>query len=139
MNKNKSQEGSLLCPSYICKPGAELYGIVNSSGLIDYLKSTIEVDHTFFAVAQKGREPEKRFRFAGNCAKNGCKHWNKTDHQCGLIDQVIEVIDNNIEGTLQPCPIRIKCRWFRQRGGLACAQCSEVIRNLEASILEATE
>lgn len=30
-----TKEDNLLCPSYICKPGAELYGVVNASGFIN--------------------------------------------------------------------------------------------------------
>lgn len=130
-------EGSenLLCPSYVCKPGTQLYGMVNANGFIDYLKATLEVTEGFVIEANKGRAPEKRFRFAGNCAKNGCGHWNKGQHECGLIDQVIAIVDNEETDALQHCPIRGKCRWFRQREGLACAQCSEVIRNLETKAL----
>jgi hypothetical protein len=66
-----TNSNNLLCPSYVCKPDALLYGIVNSSGFIDYLKSTMEVTESFVEEASKGRAPEKRFRFAGNCANNG--------------------------------------------------------------------
>lgn len=132
---SKETRESLLCPSYVCKPGAQLYGMVNSSGFIDYLKSTMEITETFVVEANKGRVPEKRFRFAGNCAKNGCGHWDKGEHECGLIDQVITIVDNAETEKLQHCAIREKCRWFRQRSGLACAQCSEVIRNLETKAL----
>ena len=125
----------LLCPSYTCKPGAQLFGIVNSSGFIDYLQSTIEVNETFVEEANKGRTPEKRFRFAGNCAKNGCKQWDKADSQCGLIDTVIEVFEKPPQQKLQSCPIREKCRWFAQRKETACHNCNEVIRNLETKML----
>ncbi|MBI5915293.1 MAG: hypothetical protein HY842_07945 [Bacteroidetes bacterium] len=127
----------MLCPSYVCKPGAQLYGVVNAGGFIDYLKATIEIDESFVEEAYKGRDPEKRFRFAGNCAKSGCSHWSKGEHECGLIGRVIEMMDKPEEAELRPCPIRYQCRWFRQRGGLACAQCNEMIRNLETAALEA--
>ena len=136
-NQFDNQESNhLLCPSYYCKPGAMLYGIVNAKGFIDYLKATIEVDDFFVEEAYKGRDPDGRFRFAGNCAKNGCTHWENQQNECGLIDQVIELIDNPEQEKLKPCPIRSDCRWFRQRKGLACAQCNEMIRNLEKIALE---
>jgi hypothetical protein len=128
-----------LCPSYYAKPGAKLYGIVNGSGFIDYLQSTIEIDETFISEANKGRAPEKRFRFAGNCAKNGCKQWNGKGKECGLIDKIIEIVDNAENSDLQHCPIREKCRWFAQKQGLACAQCNEIIRNIESKSLEMEE
>jgi hypothetical protein len=127
----------LLCPSYICKPGAALFGIVNANGFIDYLQSTIEIDETFVEAAQEGRTPEQRFRFAGKCAKNGCKQWNNAQHECGLIDTVIEALGNEPDETLQDCPIRPKCRWFAQKSELACANCNEIIRNLESKLLQA--
>ncbi len=139
MEKLKQAEENLLCPSYVCRPGVQLYGIVNSKGFIDYIKATIEIDETFVEEAHKGREPEKRFRFAGNCAKRGCKHWESNERECSLIDKLVEAIDNAESGILQPCPIREKCRWFRQRKGLACAQCNEVIRNIEVKVLESIE
>jgi hypothetical protein len=129
--KNKE---NLVCPSYVCKPGAKLYGIINSKGIIDYLKEPIIIDDTFMVEAHKGREPEKRFRFAGNCVKSGCKQWDTSGHECGLINDVIDIIGNDTT-ELQHCSIRKKCRWYSQRGGHACAQCNEVIRNMEASLV----
>ncbi|WP_052496451.1 hypothetical protein [Pedobacter lusitanus] len=125
-----------LCPGYTCKPGAKLYGIVNSGGFIDYLRVSMEIDEVFVQQASKGREPEKRFRFAGNCAKSGCKQWDGTAHECGLIDELITVVGNQEPEQLQDCPIREKCRWFAQRKGMACAQCNEVIRNIEMKLTE---
>ena len=133
---NNQKSNNLLCPSYPVKPGAKLYGIVNSKGFIDYLQATIEIDETFVEEAAKGRDPDKRFRFAGNCAKNGCKHWEGQQSKCGLIGNIIELVDNPETAELKPCPIRSNCRWFHQRGGLACAQCNEMIRNLETVALE---
>lgn len=130
---------NLLCPSYVCKPGAQLYGVVNSNGFIDYLKATLEVEEAFVEEANKGRDPGKRFRFAGNCAKSGCKQWNSSEKECGLIDTVIEVVGNEQPEELQYCPIRSNCRWFRQRKGMACAQCNEVIRNIEMKMIETDE
>jgi len=129
------EKQNLTCPSYVCKPGAKLYGIVNADGLIEYLKEPIEVDETFIDIAYKGREPEKRFRFSGACAKSGCKQWNTAEHECGLINNVIDIIGNDELSELQYCGIRSKCRWYEQKKGLACAQCNEVIRNIEMKII----
>lgn len=136
LNNTDSNSNSQLCPSYVCKPDALLYGVVNSNGFIDYLKATMEITESFVEEAYKGRAPEKRFRFAGNCAKNGCKQWDKGEQECGLIDKIIDIVDNPTAIELPYCPIRAKCRWFSQRGALACAQCSEVIRNIETKVLE---
>jgi len=133
------KDDSKLCPSYYAKPGAQLYGIVNGGGFIDYLQSTIEIDETFVEEAYKGRDPEKRFRFAGKCAKNGCKQWAGKGKECGLIEKVIDIVGNAENEELQHCPIREKCRWYAQKRGLACAQCNEMIRNLETKALEIEE
>ena len=125
----------LLCPSYTCKPGAQLFGIVNSSGFIDYLSSTFEIDQDFVDEALKGRTPEKRFRFAGNCAKKGCNQWDKENSQCGLIDTIVQVIANPQNQELQECAIRTRCRWFAQKNERACFSCNEVIRNIETKML----
>ena len=132
----KSDDESSYCPSYKVKPGAKLYGIVNKNGFINYLKSTLEINEDFISEAAKGRDPEKRFRFAGNCAKSGCKQWNSPEKECGLIDQIINIVANEEPAKLQFCPIRSKCRWFSQRKGLACAQCNKVIRNIETKMAE---
>jgi len=127
-------EKNLSCPSYVAKPGAKLYGIVNSEGQIDFLKDAIEVDETFIQKAMEGRAPEKRFRFAGNCAKSGCKQWSAEHAECGLINTVIDVVGKEEQSTLPDCAIRSTCRWYHQQKGLACSQCNEVIRNIETAL-----
>lgn len=129
-------EDNKLCPSYAPKPGAELYGIVNSSGFINYLNSTLEVNEAFIEDASKGRDLDKRFRFAGNCAKTGCKQWDGANSLCGLIDTLINILNNPEPKELQYCPIRERCRWYSQKKGLACGQCNEVIRNIEMKMIE---
>lgn len=132
-----SEERKLKCPSYVCKPGAELYGMVNSRGKVNFLKQGFEVDLSFVKEATKYKDPESRFRFAGNCAKSGCKQWKPDTKECGLIDKVIALVAKPESKDLQPCPIRTKCRWYSQKKNLACSQCDEVFRNLEGSIVEA--
>ncbi|QXP57165.1 hypothetical protein H0I25_05065 [Cellulophaga sp. HaHa_2_95] len=134
MKKSKNtKEENLLCPSYLAKPGAQLYGIINSDGYIDFLKQPIAVNETFIAQANEGRNPEKRFRFAGNCAKSGCKQWTGKD--CGLVGNIISIVANEVSKELQFCPIRTKCRWYAQEGEQACAQCNEVVRNIETKLV----
>lgn len=130
-----SEEKKLKCPSYVCKPGAELYGVVNSQGKVDFLKEPFEIDLPFIHEAYKGQDPEKRFRFAGNCAKSGCNQWNTNEKKCGLIKTVIDHIAKPDIQKLPYCPIRSKCRWYVQEESLACAQCNEVLRNMERNII----
>jgi|SRR5690606_29578108 len=130
-----SNKNDTLCPSYVTKPGAQLFGIVNANGFINYLENTLVINESFIEEASKGKDPGARFRFAGNCAKSGCNHWDGTGHQCGLINTMIALVGNEESEALQHCPIRAKCRWYAQQKGLACAQCNEIIRNIETKMV----
>jgi hypothetical protein len=121
---------SLFCPSSVAKPGAELFGIQNKSGRIEYLDESVVVDKTFVETARQGRVPEERFRFASNCNKNGCAHWAGEVTGCGLVGKIVEVMNRKAEATLVACAIRDRCRWFHQQGATACANCDEIVRNL---------
>jgi hypothetical protein len=132
MEKSEKQSaGQLLCPSYLSKSGAQLFGIQNGEGKIDYLKERITVDQTFVDTAKQGRAAEERFRFAGKCIEKECHQWNGTSHQCGLVDAIIERLNSPLSNAPVHCPIKSRCRWFAQRGTEACANCNDVIRNLE--------
>jgi hypothetical protein len=134
MDSGNATDHLLLCPSYIAKPGAKLFGIADQNGEVNYLTTTITIDKTFVEVAKKGRKPEERFRFAGKCIQNGCSHW--TENHCGLLAKVIDTI-NKVPGTsIQNCPIRNSCRWYAQEKELACANCSEIFRNSEKMFLQ---
>ena len=122
----------LFCPSYVAKPNAELFGVVGKNGEVVLLKESITIDETFIEEAKKGRPAEERFRFAGKCVKNSCRHWVNNHQECGLVAKLIHINDKSISQNLQECPIRIKCRWYAQEKELACANCTEVFRNKES-------
>lgn len=136
MNDKFHVSENFLCPSYIAKPGASLFGIVNAEGKIDYLPEAIKVDETFVTEAKKGRSPESRFRFAGTCVKGSCHQWDHEGHQCSLVGNIVRALDKPIQAILQDCAIRSRCRWFAQQGSLACANCNEVMRNVETKLLD---
>lgn len=135
MSNQTTPAQNLLCPSYVAKPGATLFGIVNAEGKIDYLPEAVEIDKTFVDEAKKGRTPEARFRFAGNCAKSGCHQWDKEGHNCSLVGRIVNALDRPVQAALQDCAIRDRCRWFAQEGASACANCNEVMRNIETRLL----
>lgn len=135
-HRKPGKEESLLCPSYIAKPGAQLFGIVNAENRISYLPQPITIDATFVEAAREGRPAEERFRFAGKCIQNGCHQWNDARKACSLVDRLIEQLEKTVQAALPDCPIRDRCRWFRQRGETACAQCDEVIRHNEMAFLD---
>lgn len=134
MDRSKTENSgsqSLLCPSYVSKPGAQLFGIQNREGQIDYLKEPITIDQTFVETAKNGRSAEERFRFAGKCIEKGCHQWNDGTHQCGLVGAIIERMNSALSNAPLHCPIRGRCRWFTQKGMEACANCNDIVRNLE--------
>jgi hypothetical protein len=123
MNSDKK-----LCPSYNCKDGAILLGVVMRDGRVAFSADRITVDREFVEIAREGRTPEKRFRFGGQCIEGGCNQW--TGKRCGVIDKVIDANERDGIEDLPACPIRSECRWFSQRGAEACAICPDVITDL---------
>ena len=122
---------SLLCPSYVAKPGAALLGIVDADGRVSFLKTPIRIDNTFVAEARRGRPPEERFRFTGKCIQSGCHQWDNDNHQCSLVDRLIAGFERATDVSIPDCPIRSRCRWFAQRGRAACVNCNDVVRHAE--------
>ncbi|RRB18062.1 hypothetical protein [Larkinella knui] len=137
-NRQPGKEASLLCPSYLAKPGVRLFGIVRADGRVSFLQQPLVIDATFVAAARRGRPPEERFRFAGKCVRNGCHQWSEAKQVCTLVDRLIDQLEKTAVENLPGCPIRSRCRWFHQRGATACAQCDEVIRHHEMTFLETT-
>jgi hypothetical protein len=136
-------EKSLQCPSYIAKPGADLFGIVNPDGKVAYLDEPVKIDKTFVDAAkaheeETGKAAEERFRFSGKCIQGGCSQWSHAHASCSLVGRVIEAMNKKAEREelLAPCAIRTNCRWYAQQGALACANCNEIVRSVEKERLE---
>ena len=122
-------DGQRLCPSAPAKPGAILLGLVTPASKVAYLTPEMRIDEEFVDVASKGRRPEKRFRFAGDCVEGGCAQW--TGSRCGVIDAALtdarSATISSEEPSLPKCSIRSRCRWFSQRGRDACSVCPLII------------
>ncbi len=118
-----------LCPSSRCAEGAILLGVVDGSGEVQFLPDRMAVDQDFVDIANRGRTPEKRFRFSSPCATKACKHWDGS--RCGVIHEVFDSIpsEHRIQSTPH-CAIRDQCRWHRQEGEEACGACPLVITDL---------
>ncbi len=129
-------ETQLSCPSYLAKAGAELFGIVNSEGKVELLAQSIKIDKTFVEEAKKSKPAEERFRFSGKCIEGGCGHWVGTKQKCGLAEKVIHTFQKPLGNAPIECPIREKCRWFKQESHLACANCTEIFRNQELQFVQ---
>lgn len=122
----KTTTGTLTCPSYTCQPGARLVGVVGPDGRLRYLHHAPSIDETFVQIAERGRAPELRFRFAGACVKCKCRNWE--DGACGVVERAIRKDTEVSNKVLPACGIRRDCRWFAQRGTAACTVCPEIVR-----------
>lgn len=115
----------LACPSARAEPGNILYGRVNG-GRVERLGTPLEVTQDFVDAVSGNGPAEQRFRFAGTCQEGRCAQWN--GHGCGVIERVLaEAAEQPEAPTLPRCFLRAHCRWFAQRGGVACSACSLVV------------
>ena len=119
-----------MCPSYVGKVGAQLFGVVNKDGKVQFI-TPLTVTEEFI---QQNDHLEQRFRFTGKCVEKGCAQWDNEESKCSLSKKVQDMgmIKNT---TLSFCPIRSQCRWFSQDGNGACFSCNEITRNMEELLL----
>jgi hypothetical protein len=125
-----SHSSKKMCPSYVGKVGAQLFGVVNKDGKVQFI-TPLTVTEEFI---QQNDNLEQRFRFTGKCVEKGCAQWDNEESKCSLSKKVqsLETIKNT---ELSFCPIRSQCRWFSQDGNDACFSCNEVTRNMEELLL----
>jgi hypothetical protein len=106
-----------------------LIGVVGADGQVANLGTPLPVDAAFLDAARAHGSPERRFRFSSPCAEGRCTQWD--GQGCGLIDLIHDYVTApgalEMPGSLRPCPIRARCRWWRQRGAVACAVCPLVV------------
>ncbi|MBB4806977.1 hypothetical protein HNP38_002273 [Chryseobacterium defluvii] len=124
-----------LCPSYIGKAGAQLFGVVNKDGKVQFI-TPLTVTEEFLALNEGKNNLEQRFRFMGKCVEKGCAQWSSEESKCTLSHKVQDLDIKYKNTELLPCPIRNNCRWFFQDGKEACFSCNEVIRNMEELLLQ---
>lgn len=126
-NFNSSKK---MCPSYVGKVGAQLFGVVNKDGKVQFI-TPLTVTEEFI---QQNDNLEQRFRFTGKCVEKGCAQWNNEGSKCSL-SQKVQDLDTIKNTELSFCPIRSQCRWFSQDGKDACFSCNEITRNMEELLL----
>ena len=116
------------CPSYTCREGATLIGIVGPDGLVHMISEALPVTSDFVARVQAGDTPTARFRFAGACIESGCLQW---DGGCTVAKRALAATATaaDAEAPLPLCAIRPTCRWFADHGRDACVVCPEVTRD----------
>lgn len=122
-------KGILVCPSYQCKPGTDLFGIVDGFGKVKYLYNVVYVDSEFVSIANRASNipPEFRFRFAGRCVECACSNWDVEGENCNLIVEAISRFPRSA-GEKFRCAISNKCRWKFEHDIEACAICENVKR-----------
>ena len=115
-----------LCPSARCIRGNLLLGIVQANGSVNLVPEPLEVTAKFVEIANEGRQPESRFRFAGLCQKRACYKW--TDTGCGVAQTLVANMNWLDPGDPIPeCSIRSHCRWYHEKGLDICRGCQWVI------------
>ncbi|MGK6343351.1 hypothetical protein ACMGDK_14020 [Chryseobacterium sp. DT-3] len=125
-NSNTSKK---MCPSYLGKVGAQLFGVVSKDGKVQFI-TPLTVTEDFLKQNEDKTNLEQRFRFTGKCVEKGCAQWDKEESKCSL-SRKVQNLDFQKETELGYCPIRSRCRWFSQDGKEACFSCNEVTRNME--------
>jgi hypothetical protein len=134
MNCN-DETALLLCPSSRCGEGALLLGIIGRDGQVGYIRPALIITKDFVEMAQSGRRPEHRFRFAAPCEGKACVHW--TGVSCAVIGDALSAAtglsaDQSSSAQLPNCTIRPQCRWFAQEGSRACGVCPFVFNYVPA-------
>jgi hypothetical protein len=133
-NSNTSKK---MCPSYLGKVGAQLFGVVSKEGKVQFI-TPLAVTEDFLQQNKDKNNLEQRFRFTGKCVEKGCAQWNKEESKCSL-SRKVQNLDFHKETELAFCPIRSQCRWFSQDGKEACFSCNEVTRNMEELLVNMQE
>lgn len=122
-----------MCPSYVGKVGAQLFGVVGKDGKVQFI-TPLTVTEDFLEQNKDKNSLEQRFRFTGKCVEKGCAQWDKEESKCSL-SRKVQNLEIHKEAELSYCPIRSQCRWFSQDGKEACFSCNEVTRNMEELLL----
>jgi hypothetical protein len=117
----------LLCPS--APPSADesvLIGVVTGApgqARVVPTARPMPVTHELLQMAEPVR-PSEVFRFAAACRDEQCVHFK--NNACQLAARSVHLLEA-VSEELPPCPIRPKCRWFRQEGPAICKRCPQVI------------
>ncbi|MDF2933771.1 MAG: hypothetical protein K0R36_3102 [Chryseobacterium sp.] len=125
----KSNSSKKMCPSYLGKTGAQLFGVLGKDGKVNFI-TPLTVTEDFLELNKEKNNLEQRFRFTGKCVEKGCSQWNHEESKCSLSKKVQDFDASSIKN-LSFCPIRSQCRWYSQDGENACFSCNEVTRNME--------
>ena len=117
----------LLCPS---APGtlddSALIGVVTShpSGpRVVPTEGAFPVTPDILEMAEPV-SPSEVFRFAAACRGAKCKHFR--NEACQIALRSVNLLESVVVD-LPKCPIRSRCRWFRQEGSAICKRCPQIV------------
>jgi hypothetical protein len=68
--------------------------------------------------------PSEVFRFASTCRGAKCQHFK--NEACQLAVRSVDLLEAVVDD-LPKCPIRSRCRWFRQEGSAICKRCPQIV------------
>jgi len=103
-----------------------LFAIVEGTAAaprLRYLREPLPVIPSLLALA-KPVAPTEVFRFAATCVEEACQHF--AGGECALAEKVSRLVEGKDLG-IRRCPIRPRCRWWRQEGVAACRRCQFVV------------
>lgn len=122
------KENDLLCPSAAFTPESFLFGILNSSGTINYTDDPIALTDDILDTISSIPFPEKHFRFTTRCHHGNCEQWN--DGKCSVAASFHHANEVLKHENAIPCCLEKACRWFNQEGVFACSVCKYIVTDL---------
>ncbi|MFH0522187.1 hypothetical protein ACHBTE_34140 [Streptomyces sp. M41] len=99
-----------------------------------FMTPPLPLDRRFLdSLTAEDERIEEKFRLAGPCVENACRHWS--GHKCRLGEEIsalapeVGAREKAAErGPVLPlCGIRQQCRWFADNGAQACAVCPHIV------------
>lgn len=124
----KRDDDPLMCPSAPPEwPESQLIGVAEGTASQPRIHYTgpQPVTKELLALAAPVT-PTEVFRFAARCQQNICRYFDGS--RCQLVTAVVDTLPpHQTEGSIPPCGIRSRCRWWREEGVAACRRCSQVV------------
>lgn len=122
-----AEEPELLCPS--AEPGmvgSVAFGVVGGTAeepRVRHLEQPVPVTDDLLALSGPV-SPTEVFRFAARCACHACPNFKH--ERCSLAARIVTLLPT-VTDDLPICPIRPRCRWWREEGREACRRCPQVV------------
>jgi len=108
----------MLCPSHTVYEGESVIGRCSEVGDIQMFERPLPLPESARSVLAE-RDAMRSTRFNGECIEDECVHW---DDGCRLGRRLASRVQPE-DPVLNPCPIRVSCRWFSENGSDACRAC----------------